>query len=113
MVLILKFCARWTRYFCFMIEAINNAKSAIFAQPNRAEVKAGREFEAVMLSNFVEQMLPENMGETEAPQAGAGVWRSFMAQAIADQLATQNATGVSSLIAHQLMQVRESHADGA
>ena len=81
--------------------------------PNRAELKAGREFEAVLLTNFVEQMLPENLGETNAPQAGADVWRSFMAQAVADQLAAQSATGIASLIAQQLMQVRESSTHGA
>jgi peptidoglycan hydrolase FlgJ len=96
-----------------MIDALTIAKPAIANQPNRAEIKAGREFEAVLLTNFVEQMLPENLGETGPPQAGGNVWRSFMAQAIADQLAAQSTTGISNLIANQLMQVRENSSNGA
>jgi peptidoglycan hydrolase FlgJ len=96
-----------------MIDAVNNAKPAILMQPNRAEIKAGKDFEAVMLTGFIEQMLPENMGGTNALQAGGDVWRSFMAQAVADQLASQNITGLSSLISHQLLQIRTGNANGA
>lgn len=97
------------RYFLPMIDLVHLSKNMIVAgQPSRAELNAGKEFEAVLLTNFVEQMLPENMGGTQAPQAGADVWRSFMAQAVADQLAGQNRLGVSGLIAHQLMQKREA-----
>ena len=92
-----------------MIDALNLTNPIALHQPNRAEIRAGREFEAVLLTNFVEQMLPENLGETDAPQAGGNVWRSFMAQAIADQLAAQSTTGISSQIANQLMQVREAN----
>jgi peptidoglycan hydrolase FlgJ len=96
-----------------MIDALNHAKPAILMQPNRAEIKAGKDFEAVMLTGFIEQMLPENMGGTDVPQAGGDVWRSFMAQAVADQLASQNITGLSSLISHQLLQIRTGNANGA
>ncbi len=96
-----------------MIDVVSLSKPVALHQPNHAELKAGREFEAVMLTNFVEQMLPENMGETDAPQAGGNVWRSFMAQAVADQLAAQSTTGISNLIAQQLMHVRESSTNGA
>jgi peptidoglycan hydrolase FlgJ len=96
-----------------MIDALNHARPVAAHQPNRAEIKAGKDFEAVMLTGFIEQMLPENMGGTDAPQAGGDVWRSFMAQAVADQLASQNITGLSSLISHQLMQIRTGNSDGA
>ena len=96
-----------------MIDVLNLSIQVSSHLPNRAELKAGREFEAMLLSNFVEQMLPESVGETNAPQAGADVWRSFMAQAVADQLAAQSTTGIASLIAKQLMQVRQSSSDGA
>jgi peptidoglycan hydrolase FlgJ len=96
-----------------MIDALNHASPVAAHQLNRAEIKAGKDFEAVMLTGFIEQMLPENMGGTDAPQAGGDVWRSFMAQAVADQLASQNITGLSSLISHQLMQIRVGNADGA
>ena len=96
-----------------MIDALNLTKSAVLSRPNRAEINAGKDFEAVMLTGFIEQMLPENMGGTDAPQAGGDVWRSFMAQAVAGQLASQNVTGLSSLIANQLMQIREGKANNA
>ena len=90
-----------------MIDAVSLSKPAAFSQPNRAEVKAGREFEAVLLTNFVEQILPES--RADAPLTGGDVWRSFMAQAVADQLAAQSKTGVGALIANQLMQVRQAN----
>jgi peptidoglycan hydrolase FlgJ len=96
-----------------MIDALNHARPVVALQPNRAEIKAGKDFEAVMLTGFIEQMLPENMGGTDAPQAGADVWRSFMAQAVADQLASQNVTGISALITNQMMQIREGKVDNA
>ena len=95
------------------MDAVSIFKPAVLRQPSRAEVKAGREFEAVMLTNFVEQILPENIGGTDVPEAGNDVWRSFMAQAIADQLAAQSTTGIANLIAQQLMHVRESSTSGA
>ena len=97
-----------------MIDPVYFSKNTIISsQPSRAELKAGREFEAVLLTNFVEQMLPENMGGTDAPQAGGDVWRSFMAQAMADQLASQNILGIAGLISNQLMHVRTGNTDGA
>ena len=92
-----------------MFDAVALSKPAAFHQPNRAELKAGREFEAVLLTNFVGQILPENMGNIDASHAGGDVWRSFMAQAVADQLAVQSKTGVGALIANQLMQVRQAN----
>jgi peptidoglycan hydrolase FlgJ len=96
-----------------MINALHHARPILPIQPNRAELRAGKDFEAVMLTGFIEQMLPENIGGTEAPQAGADVWRSFMAQAIADQLASQNVTGISSLISNQMVHIREGKAEHA
>jgi peptidoglycan hydrolase FlgJ len=103
-----QFCASRASYFDHMIEALNFVTPAIAHHATRDEIKAGREFESVLLTHFVEQMLPEINSQTDSPQAGGDVWRSFLAQAIADQLASQNATGISSLIAQQLMQVREN-----
>jgi Rod binding domain-containing protein len=103
----------WRPYVFGMIDSVNLSRPLPFSQPNRSELKAGREFEAVLLTGFIEQMLPQNMGGTDAPEAGADVWRSFMAQAVADQLAGQNVTGLSRLISDQLMQVREANSSGA
>ena len=91
-----------------MIDALNMKIPVNTHLPNAAELKAGKEFEAVMLTGFIETMLPQNIGGTEAPHAGADVWRSFMARAVADQLASQNVTGVGTMTAQQLMQHRES-----
>ena len=100
--------------FLGMIDSVHFSKNIIVSnQPSPAELKAGREFEAVLLTNFVEQMLPENMGVTEASQAGADVWRSFMATAVADQLASQNTLGIAGLISNQLMHVRTGNTYGA
>ncbi len=96
-----------------MIEAIHHNTYVNLLQPNAAELKAGKEFEAVMLTGFVEQILPKDIGGTETPQLSADIWRSFMARAIADQMASQNVTGVATLTAHQLMLVRQNSAANA
>ncbi|MGL4405281.1 MAG: hypothetical protein ACRCT6_05945 [Notoacmeibacter sp.] len=91
-----------------MIDALNSAPSlSLAAKPSSAERHAAKEFEAVLLTGFIENMLPKNMGGTETNGPGADVWRSFMASAVADQLAGQNLTGLTGLVSQSLIRNRE------
>ncbi|GHF36286.1 rod-binding protein [Seohaeicola zhoushanensis] len=57
--------------------------------------KAAREFEAVFLTQTVDEMLKSvdigSFGGGEAEET----WRSFLARAYADQIAEQNSTGIA------------------
>lgn len=59
--------------------------------------QAAREFEAVFLSQFTEQMLPQ-AGAVFGEGAGADVWRSQMADVLARALAVQGVAGLAELI---------------
>ncbi|MCA0922625.1 rod-binding protein [Pseudooceanicola nanhaiensis] len=59
---------------------------------------AAREFEAMFLSQAVDEMLKSvDSGAFSGGQA-AEMWRSFMAQAVADQIAGQSRTGIAQSI---------------
>jgi hypothetical protein len=53
-------------------------------------------FEAMVLRPMVEAMLPEG-GAVFGEGAGADVWRSFLAGALADAIAENGGTGLSKL----------------
>lgn len=91
-----------------MIDIVSNThRFAPAAAASAAELKAAEAFEAVLLTGFVETMLPENLGGEQTSGPGADVWRSFLAAAIADQLAGQNVTGLRSVVAGSLVNSRE------
>jgi flagellar protein FlgJ len=81
---------------------VNPAIAPIAAQAARpatsAEVETAREFEAMFLSQTVDQMLktvPEGMlGGGHAEE----MWRSFLARAIADEIASGGRVGVAQSV---------------
>lgn len=92
-----------------MIGQIETAVQTTFLRaPTLAERGAAKEFEAVLLTGFVENMLPDNTGGSDLNGPGADIWKSFLAQAIAGQLATQNLTGLSNLVAANLSLANKS-----
>lgn len=91
-----------------MIDVISNThRVSPAAVANAAELKAAKAFEAVLLTGFVQTMLPENLGGEQTSGPGADVWRSFLASALAEQLAEQNVTGLSSFVVSSLVKSRE------
>ena len=56
-----------------------------------------RKFEAVLLQNFVESMLPKD-DESFGDAASAGIYRSMMAEQLANQIATAGGIGIAKAI---------------
>ncbi len=56
-----------------------------------------RKFEAVLLQNFVESMLPKD-DETFGDAASAGIYRSMMAEQLANQIANAGGIGIAKAI---------------
>lgn len=85
-----------------MTMAITQATGAMTARPGAASAdaaqNAAREFEAVFLTNAVEEMLKSvDIGEFGAGNAEE-TWRGFLARAYADQIAAQGTTGISQSV---------------
>jgi Rod binding domain-containing protein len=80
-----------------MIEAVSPAVTHPSAPTVQAPRKAAQEFEAVFLRQWVEQILPQSEAVFgEGP--GADVWRSFMAEAVASELARGGGFGLAAMV---------------
>ena len=64
--------------------------------------KLGRDFEAVFLSQFVDQMMKTVDYGPAAGGQGAEMWRSFLSQALADKLSERGGLGLGANIAQML-----------
>ena len=81
------------------------AATDTIAGPAMAPMRAGkkgepevyRKFEAVLLQNFVESMLPKD-AETFGDATSAGVYRSMMAEQLADQISKAGGIGIAKSI---------------
>ena len=58
--------------------------------------KAYQEFEAMVLSSFVETMLPQNADATFGTGTAGQIWRSMLAQQIATQMAAAGGIGIAA-----------------
>ena len=71
---------------------------------------AYQKFEAVLLQSFVESMLPKD-DETFGDKESAGVYRSMMAEQLANQLAAKGGIGIAKAIEHAHPAVPRTPAD--
>jgi len=67
--------------------------------PNRAS--AFKKFEAFLLQTWLDVLLPKIDGGAFGHDNAGGVWRSFMAEQLGDQLAKSDCTGISQLFHHK------------
>jgi len=73
-------------------------------------VKAGQgkspaeKFEAMVLSQFVETMLPENAEAVFGEGATGEIWKSMLAEQVSNQLAASGGVGIADLISNTLNQ---------
>lgn len=70
-----------------------------------------RDFEAVMLKEMVAQMMPREAGSIYGSGAAGGFWQSWMAGAIADQIAAAGGIGIADMLQDQFDQ-RAAIANG-
>ncbi len=60
-----------------------------------------QKFEAFLLQSWLESILPKTDGGVYGTEAGAGIWRSMMAEQIASQFARTDIVGLHKLLEHQ------------
>lgn len=66
------------------------------------DARVSKEFETVFISQFVDQMMKTvDYGPTSGGQ-GAEMWRSFLSQAMAEQLSERGGLGLSANIEQML-----------
>ena len=82
----------------FPIPAPTPAAKPAVTQADAVTAEKAQEFEAMFLSQAVDEMLKSvDMGAFAGGET-AEMWRSFMAQAVADQIAQQGRTGIAQSI---------------
>ncbi|GGF47963.1 hypothetical protein GCM10007301_04090 [Azorhizobium oxalatiphilum] len=72
-----------------------------------------RKFEAMVLSTFVESMLPSKADHVYGSGYAGGVWRSMLAQKIGDQVAQAGGIGIAKQIATRHPDLAVSGANNA
>ncbi|MGY6704320.1 rod-binding protein [Roseinatronobacter sp.] len=84
---------------------VSNPALPAFAQTTRAatpttdEARAAHEFETVFLSQAVEEMMRGISAGEFGGGHGEEMWRSFMARALAEEIATHGSVGIARSIA--------------
>ncbi len=76
------------------------------ARPSAEDSRLAKEFEAVFLSQFVDQMMKTVDYGPAAGGQGAEMWRSFLSQALAEQLSERGGLGLSANIEQMLSAYR-------
>jgi Rod binding domain-containing protein len=72
------------------------------AQGAGKEAELAKEFEAVFISQFVDEMMKTVDYGPAAGGQGAEMWRSFLSQALADKLSERGGLGLSGNITQML-----------
>jgi len=69
-----------------------------------AEKSPAEKFEAMILSQFVETMLPENAETVFGEGATGEIWKSMLAEQVANQLAASGGVGIADMLSDTLNQ---------
>lgn len=73
------------------------APAKLASTPNAAQTKSAKtlqQFEAQVISTFIEQMMPEASANNFGSGTAGGVWRSMMSEQIANQVAKAGGLGI-------------------
>ncbi|MFA6031949.1 MAG: rod-binding protein [Myxococcota bacterium] len=85
----------------FAAQALAPAKAALkaaAAQPSKTN-KTLQQFEAQVISTFIEQMMPEATSNNFGDGMAGGVWRSMLSEQIAGEIAKSGGLGIREKIA--------------
>jgi Rod binding domain-containing protein len=74
------------------------AKPPAVAGDQSATAKTLRQFEAQVISTFIEQMMPEATTNTFGSGLSGGVWRSMLSEQIAGEIAKTGGLGIRSKV---------------
>ncbi|GAA0770984.1 hypothetical protein E1180_11970 [Roseibium denhamense] len=69
---------------------------------SEADKSPGEKFEAMILTQFVETMLPQNAEAVFGKGTAGEIWKSMLAEQVANQLAASGGVGVADLISDTL-----------
>ncbi len=67
--------------------------------PATKQAEAFRQFESFILQSFIENMLPKNAESVFGSGTAGGVWKSMMAEKLADQISRSGGIGIAQRIA--------------
>lgn len=89
-------------------ELLSSSRPATVATAEVTSTRPGpsaspaQNFEAVILQQFVETMLPDNAAVVYGEGATGEIWKSMMAEQIANQIAASGGVGIAGLLSEQL-----------
>lgn len=66
--------------------------------PNTVVGSAHRQFETMVLQDFVQRMLPAKAEATFGEGTAGGIWKSWMADAVATEIAKSGGVGITNLL---------------
>ncbi|MFM9849238.1 MAG: rod-binding protein [Hyphomicrobiaceae bacterium] len=73
--------------------------SAKTKAPASKQAEALRQFESFILQSFIETMLPKNAESVFGKGTAGGVWKSILAEKLADQISRSGGIGIAQKIA--------------
>ncbi len=65
------------------------------ASPRPGDAETYKKFEAMVLQNFVENMLPKDTGEVYGKGVAGDMWKSLLADKLADAMAERGGIGIA------------------
>jgi len=73
----------------------------------------GEDFEAMILTQFVETMLPDNAEMVFGKGSAGEIWKSMLAEQVATQLAASGGVGIADMIKNSLHQAKPNQGETA
>jgi peptidoglycan hydrolase FlgJ len=88
-----------------LTDPTRTSASSSVRMPERAsaaaskQTEAFRQFESFILQSFIETMLPKNAESVFGSGTAGGVWKSMLAEKLADQISRSGGIGIAQRIA--------------
>lgn len=87
-------------------------QSPLAQQDSQRNEQVAKDFEAVFLTQFVDQMMKTTGSAAFGGDKNAQMWRSFMSEAVAKHLVEQGGLGLSGQVRQMLSAYTETQRDG-
>ena len=84
------------------------SQSAQTTRAQTAQLEALQEFESLFLAQFVDEMLKTVKVSEAEGQFGGEMWRSFMSEAIADNLIERGGLGITESIGRKMSAYKQN-----
>lgn len=87
-----------TRISAMQVGSRANLAGSGGVAPNSVVGAAHRQFETMVLQDFVQRMLPAKAEATYGQGTAGGIWKSWMADAMATEIAKSGGVGISNIL---------------